>query len=50
MLDVRSSTVSLFGQNDGQADHPQRAGDRAGEAAEPADHRDRDEVERVGDA
>ena len=39
MLDVNSGTSWLSGQNDGQADHPDRAQHRAREAAEAADHR-----------
>ena len=49
MLDVSSEHGVVVRPERGQADDPQRAGDRAREAAEPADHRDRDEVERVGD-
>ena len=49
MLDVNSGTSWLSGQNDGQADHPQRAHHRAAEAAEAADHHDGDQPQRVLD-
>ena len=49
MLDVNSGTSLVVGPERGQADDPQRADDRAGEAAETADHRHRDERDRVVD-
>ena len=49
MLDVNSGTVWFVGPERREADDPQRADDRAREAAEPADHGHRDERERVLD-
>ena len=49
MLDVNNGTSSFCGQNDGQADDPERADDRARQAAEAPDHRDRDQADRVVD-
>ena len=50
MLDVSSSTVSLFGQNAGRPTTHSAPVTAPARLPEPADHRDRDDVERVVDA
>ena len=47
MLLVNSRTCGVSPKSTGKPAHPQRAEDRAGDRAEPADDRGRDDAQRL---